>query len=559
MFSLNLKPLGELYGKSNNNKTKTKARKDNKSFSNVENTYIKNTKESNDMSPLLKGRKSIDISSNNKNQTNFYNIDANNSALNKIKSIINSPLKSNNFTMLNTSSNFYQPSSKNSITDNSMLISNKSSGNLLNNNKKLSSKKTTTFKNSGMLKSLFKNNNSVKNVKEAINKCNNKTTRISPKNKSQLEIDFNELIKNTNINNQNSNINAVKEINNNEQTKLIPTGIDFKNKLLKIKQENNKKATRNNSLDQNMNINYNANAYKARIKRQYSEEKIICDSKNNSNSAISKKNGFKQINQSYNKKKFSAWNYYVDKYLKYLFTGKTIKFKEATVNKHQLLENNIIGYACNINKGLIRNYNEDRIVTILNLPKPKNKITNDIDNNYWPTVSYFAIFDGHGGVNVSDWLSENLHFYIVNQASFPKDPKKAIYQGFKEAEETLLVKLLKGTLNIKQKKINTNDNYSMLSNSKKHDNSGSCAVIVMIIDKEVYVANVGDSRAILATQNLSKNYIITTDHKPDNLIEKKRIEENGGKLWKQENAPYRVIPGGLSVINNYILFYYYDF
>ena len=69
----------------------------------------------------------------------------------------------------------------------------------------------------------------------------------------------------------------------------------------------------------------------------------------------------------------------------------------------------------------------------------------------------------------------------------------------------------------------------------------------MIINKECYIANVGDSRALISTGNLSRNYTLTTDHKPDDPIEKDRIEKNGGRLWKQENSPFRVIPGGLSV------------
>jgi serine/threonine protein phosphatase PrpC len=31
-----------------------------------------------------------------------------------------------------------------------------------------------------------------------------------------------------------------------------------------------------------------------------------------------------------------------------------------------------------------------------------------------------------------------------------------------------------------------------------HDRSGSCAIIVLTVDQQVYVANVGDSRAIMS-------------------------------------------------------------
>lgn len=237
----------------------------------------------------------------------------------------------------------------------------------------------------------------------------------------------------------------------------------------------------------------------------------------------------------------TAWSYYVDKYLKYLFTGKVMKFKEAIIVREENSGNNIFGYSCNVNKGIVRNYNEDRIVTILSLPKPKTKILEE--DCVWPHVSFFAVYDGHGGTSVSEWLSENLHYYIINQASFPKDPKTAIFQGFKEAEETLLVKLMSCTLNIKAKQ----RQQAMDGNTKKHDTSGSCALVLLIVNQECFVANVGDSRALLSVASMSRYYSLTNDHKPDDGIEKKRIEENGGRLWKQDISPYRVIPGGLSV------------
>ena len=216
------------------------------------------------------------------------------------------------------------------------------------------------------------------------------------------------------------------------------------------------------------------------------------------------------------------WTHYIDKYLKYLFTGKVLKFREAVVSKESLNENGIIGYASNINKGIIRSYNEDRIVSILNLSLSKNKILEE--NASWLLVSFFAIFDGHGGNSVSEWLAENLHNYIINQSSFPLNPRDAILQGFKDAEDNLLVKLINGSLQTTKPKTSKQS-----ENNKKHDVAGSCALVCMIINKECYIANVGDSRALISTVNISRNYTLTTDHKPDDPTEKDRIEK---KRWK---------------------------
>jgi serine/threonine protein phosphatase PrpC len=97
-----------------------------------------------------------------------------------------------------------------------------------------------------------------------------------------------------------------------------------------------------------------------------------------------------------------------------------------------------------------------------------------------------GIFDGHGGTSVSEWLSNNLHLYIVNQKSFPENPKAAILEAFKEAEEYILANLLTGTL----AKTQTSQRKSQVSNKvpakRKHDCSGSCALVMLIIEKECY-------------------------------------------------------------------------
>ena len=86
----------------------------------------------------------------------------------------------------------------------------------------------------------------------------------------------------------------------------------------------------------------------------------------------------------------------------------------------------------------------------------------------------------------------------------------------------------------------------------------------MIVGDFGYIGNVGDSRAIMSV-NGGKNFVqLSTDHKPESPAEKKRIEDNGGKVYQNfsyipdpspENlsgtqtltGPFRVEPGRLSV------------
>jgi serine/threonine protein phosphatase PrpC len=54
---------------------------------------------------------------------------------------------------------------------------------------------------------------------------------------------------------------------------------------------------------------------------------------------------------------------------------------------------------------MVRNYNEDRVSIILNITQPEQKKHLE----HWPSCSFFAIYDGHGGNKCADLLRENLH------------------------------------------------------------------------------------------------------------------------------------------------------
>ena len=155
-----------------------------------------------------------------------------------------------------------------------------------------------------------------------------------------------------------------------------------------------------------------------------------------------------------------------------------------------------------------RSYNEDRVSIIYNIPKPQGY--NENKNTPWPNCSFFGLYDGHGGSAACDFLRDNLHKYIINDKYFPSNPQKAIANGFIYAEKIFF------------------KNYTGL------DSSGSCAIVVLIIEKRVYIANVGDSRALLSSKNGTKFYPLSRDHRPGDEKEYKRILEAGGKIYKTE-------------------------
>jgi len=62
------------------------------------------------------------------------------------------------------------------------------------------------------------------------------------------------------------------------------------------------------------------------------------------------------------------------------------------------------------------------------------------------------------------------------------------------------------------KNMTRNETISLSPNNIER--SGSCAVVVLIVGDMLYVSNVGDSRSILSSENGTKVYPLTKDHKP---------------------------------------------
>lgn len=157
-----------------------------------------------------------------------------------------------------------------------------------------------------------------------------------------------------------------------------------------------------------------------------------------------------------------------------LMSSKRINIPNHDPAKCSIKENGTVkGYAANTNQGLVRNYNEDRVTIILNILRPPSK-----EKEPWPKCSFFGIYDGHGGSACADYLRDNLHQFVIKEPSFPWNPREALKKGFENAEKKFL-ELAQIDGNITER-------------------SGSCAVVVLVVEEMCFIANVGDSRALLS-------------------------------------------------------------
>ena len=204
---------------------------------------------------------------------------------------------------------------------------------------------------------------------------------------------------------------------------------------------------------------------------------------------------------------------------------------------------NISGYGSNSYSGINKNYNEDKVKTQYKV----EKIYTINGKEYKALISYFGIFDGHGGDLCSKFLKKNLDTILFQQTMFPNNVVESVRETFKTAESKFKQMAVQGTRLV--------------------DKSGSCAVIALIINDVLYSINLGDSRGLYSRDGGNEYYQITRDHKPNDPKEQARIERAGGKVYYANKVmvngmevtlreeqygpgfkfPYRLSPGGLAV------------
>ncbi|CAL9095212.1 phosphatase 2C [Musa troglodytarum] len=116
-------------------------------------------------------------------------------------------------------------------------------------------------------------------------------------------------------------------------------------------------------------------------------------------------------------------------------------------------------------------------------------------------LGLFAVFDGHLGDSVPAYLEKHLFANIINEEEFWTHPDIAIRRAYEKTDNEIL------------------------SQSRDLGRGGSTAVTAVLVNgTKLWIANVGDSRAVLAKSG--EIIQMSTDHEPDS--ERERIETRGG-------------------------------
>ncbi|XP_042458000.1 probable protein phosphatase 2C 9 isoform X2 [Zingiber officinale] len=116
-------------------------------------------------------------------------------------------------------------------------------------------------------------------------------------------------------------------------------------------------------------------------------------------------------------------------------------------------------------------------------------------------LGLFAIFDGHSGDSVPAYLQDHLFTNILEEEELWSDPDAAIRRAYERTDNEIL------------------------SHSRDLGRGGSTAVTAILVNgTKLWVANVGDSRAVLARRGEAIQMSI--DHEPNS--ERESIETRGG-------------------------------
>ncbi|XP_071150705.1 protein phosphatase 1K, mitochondrial-like [Mytilus edulis] len=138
-----------------------------------------------------------------------------------------------------------------------------------------------------------------------------------------------------------------------------------------------------------------------------------------------------------------------------------------------------------------------------------------------PTLLCFAVFDGHGGSVVSDFVSKVLTDHIKFWLLRETDLCLVLKQAFIDVNNML-----------------ARHSYFYSLDTKEFQ-AGTTATVCLLRDGiELAIGHVGDSRAILCREGLALR--LSEDHVPENHREKDRVHQRGGIISHNSQGVWQV-------------------
>ncbi|CAF2245828.1 BnaA08g14490D [Brassica napus] len=152
------------------------------------------------------------------------------------------------------------------------------------------------------------------------------------------------------------------------------------------------------------------------------------------------------------------------------------------------------------------------------LQSPTNSL---IDGRFNPqsAAHFFGVYDGHGGSQVANYCRERMHLALAEEI---EKGKPMLYDGDTWQEKW------------KRALFNSFLRVDSEMESVAPETVGSTSVVAVVFPTHIFVANCGDSRAVLCRGKTALP--LSTDHKPDREDEAATIEAAGGKVIRWNGA-----------------------
>ncbi|KAK7329666.1 hypothetical protein VNO77_23839 [Canavalia gladiata] len=166
------------------------------------------------------------------------------------------------------------------------------------------------------------------------------------------------------------------------------------------------------------------------------------------------------------------------------------------------------------------------------------------ENKKHSLAHFFGVYDGHGGFQVANYCQERLHSVLIEEIEAAQSSlaeingrddwqdhwKKAFINCFQKVDDEV------GGIGAGNSGNNSGGSESTIEPIAP-ETAGSTAVVAILSQTHIIVANCGDSRAVLYRGKEAMP--LSSDHKPNREDEQARIEAAGGRVihWKG----YRVL------------------
>jgi protein phosphatase 1L len=133
-----------------------------------------------------------------------------------------------------------------------------------------------------------------------------------------------------------------------------------------------------------------------------------------------------------------------------------------------------------------------------------------------PTQGIFSVFDGHGGREAADYGAAYLHEEILREVRLVESSEAGTETGFVENIKAAMIRGFLAT------------DRAFLAEGHLH--GGATATTAYLRGGRIWVANVGDCRAVMREGGEAK--ALTHDHRPDKAEDRDAVERRGGEIVK---------------------------